>query len=386
MRNSILLRVFNVGQADSLELLPPMKCDFQEKSILVDCGQGSRNVFSSISREQVVLILSHAHDDHIGGLSHLFSTNLSSSTPKTRIVQLWLPYYNDEIVKIANFILSLKGVSSILGKTREEIELRNMVDCYRFLRCLFDPKVKGEIKGLREGMKMCKHLSILNPPLDPDSALGLKKGDCRGYRDKQRRSEYDALRRWLTEEDFNRLWGSFIAEGWDYSVPNLIDNTELDWNSRMDFIYGFFCKYERIIDDFVRRSDSRHFARIANCIKLASNDISIVIRYEFGDFSCLLTGDVSKRQWKRCLPPQQKKRVSILKFPHHGSKSSLDRKLLLQLSPELTIVSHGNGCFGKQKDPHPNLEVIQALDDIKTNVAYTNDVKEWKSYQKEVDR
>lgn len=362
-----MLRVFNVGQSDSFELVPRDGCKFEDSSILIDCGQGSRNVFSNLSKKKVNLLLSHAHKDHIGGLSHLFG---GSST--VQVEELWLPYYSDEIVKIANFIFSLKGVSSIIGRLKAELELRNTVNTYRLLQEILSGKGCKAIRGVGKGLEMCAHLSILNPPLDPDSALNLKKGTSEKYWEYQKQTNYETIKRWLTPEEFERNWGSFIAEGWDYSVPNLIE--DLDFRRRMQFIYGFFYKYKSVIDDFVESSSPRDFERVANAVKLTSNNISVVLEYIFDDFSCLLTGDVSRGQLKNSLSDRKTHRIKIFKFPHHGSKTSLDKKVLKSLSPEIVIISHGNGRFGRQKDPHPNFEVIQALDKMNIPTAYTNDV------------
>lgn len=369
LAGEIMLRVFNVGQADSFELVPRDGCKFEDSSILIDCGQGSRNVFGDLSKDKVNLVLSHAHKDHIGGLGHLFG-----GRSRVQVEELWLPYYSDEIVKIANFIFSLKGVSSIIGCTKAELELRNTVNTYRVLQEILSGKGCKVVRGVGKGLEMCAHLSILNPPLDPDYALCLKKGTSEKYWEHQKQTNYETIKRWLTPEEFERNWGSFIAEGWDYSVPNLIEDENLSFRHRMQFIYGFFYKYEPVIEDFIESSAPRDFDRIVNAVKLTSNDISVVLEYEFDDFSCLLTGDVSRTQLINSLSDRKNSRINIFKFPHHGSKTSLDRRVLRKLSPEIVIISHGNGRFGKQKDPHPNLEVIQALDEMNIPTAYTNDV------------
>jgi len=362
-----MLRVFNVGQADSFELVPREGCKFKDLSILIDCGQGSRNVFGGLSKDKINLVLTHAHKDHIGGLSHLFG-----GRSRIQVEELWLPYYGDEIVKIANFIFSLKGASSIIGRSKAELELRNTVNTYRLLKEILSEKGCKVIRGVRRGLELCDHLFILNPPLDTDSALGLKKGTSGKYWEYQKETNYETIRRWLTPEEFERNWGSFIAEGWDYSVPNLIE--DLDFTHRMQFIYGFFYKYESVIDAFIESNSPEDFEEVANAVKLTSNDISVVLEYEFDDFSCLLTGDVSRAQLTNSLSDRKNDRIDIFKFPHHGSKTSLDREVLKTLSPEIVIISHGNGRFGRQKDPHPNLEVIQALDEMIIPTSYTNDV------------
>jgi hypothetical protein len=47
------LRVFNVGQADSFELVPFDGCKFKDNSIVVDCGNESKNIFNSLSNSPI---------------------------------------------------------------------------------------------------------------------------------------------------------------------------------------------------------------------------------------------------------------------------------------------------------------------------------------------
>lgn len=367
-----MLRVFNVGQADSFELLPFEGCKYHGNSLLIDCGQGNKNVFGGLKNKSIYMILTHGHSDHMGGLSRLFS-----EVSKISIRELWLPYYSDEIAKIANFIFSLKGVKSILGKTVAEVELKGIVNTHRLIDILQKVLSCEAVLGVVEGKKMCKHISVYNPPLDPDTALGLKKGTSRSYWEYQKKIEFGTIKSWLTKEEFDKKWGSFIAEGWDYAVPNLIKFDKSDkpeHDSRMEFIYGFFYKYESVIDDFVESNDPLDFEKLANAVKLSSNEVSIVLEYNYDDFSCLLTGDVNRTTLRRCLSKRSKKHIQIFKFPHHGSKRSLDELLIESINPEIIVISHENGRFGRQLDPHPNIEVIDALERMNFPAAYTNDV------------
>lgn len=367
-----MLRIFNVGQADSFELLPLPGCRYRDNSLLIDCGQGNKNVFRELKNKFIYLILTHGHNDHIGGLSRLFG-----EVSKISIKGLWLPYYSDEVAKIANFIFSLKGVKSILGKTIAEVELKGIVNTHRLIKILQKAFDCEAILGVGDGKRMCKHISVYNPPLDPDAALGLEKGTSKSYWEYQKKINYGSIRSWLTKEEFDRKWGDFIAEGWDHAVPDLIKfdtNDKSEFDLRMQFIYGFFYKYESIIDDFVESNDPLDFEKVANAVKLTSNEVSIVLEYYHKNFSCLLTGDVTRRTLRRCLSKRSEKEIQIFKFPHHGSRRSLDELLLEKLNPEIVVISHENGRFGKQIDPHPNIEVIEALERMNFLVAYTNDV------------
>ncbi|WP_342304969.1 hypothetical protein [Methanolobus sp. ZRKC5] len=369
-----MLRVFNVGQGDSFELIPSEHCLLSETSLLIDCGQGSKNVFKALHNKKINLVLSHSHTDHIGGLSGLFD----DSSSDVEINELWLPCYSDEIVAIANFLLSLKGVSKISSRSRAVLELQNTVQAYQLLQGILSTKGCKKIRPLGKGVKICSHLSILNPPFDPDLVLHLEIGTSEKYREIQQTNDYEKIRSWVTSEDFNNKWIYLLAEGWNRSGPNLINNNSLSLQQRMDFIYGFISKNESLIDDFVLSGDSRYFTKLANELKLTSNDASIVLKYKSSishdDFSCLLTGDIGKKRLSDSLSGLKDEKIKIFKFPHHGSKNSLDKDVLKRLSPEIVIISHKNGIFGRQKDPHPNKKVVETLDKMNILTAYTNDV------------
>ena len=318
-----MLRIFNVGQADAMELVPVEGCRFHGDSFLVDCGQGRKNVFNGLKNDSICLVLTHSHRDHIGGLSRLFGEE-----QHLKIRGLWLPLYSDEIEKIANFMFSLKGVETIVGKTVAEEDLKTIIHVHRLLKVLLTPFECKSILGVAAGMNMCDHLSILNPPIDPDHALGLKKGTARSYWEYQKKNNHQTLRNWLTEEEFERKWGDFIAEGWDYEVPNLTEFGTDDFESRMLFIYGFFSKYEAQISNFVESRQPDDFENVANAVKQTSNNLSIVLEYNTNSFSCLLTGDIDSATLKRCMLQRERENVMIFKFPHHGSKDSLHEESL----------------------------------------------------------
>jgi beta-lactamase superfamily II metal-dependent hydrolase len=364
------LYVFNVGQADSLLLSPVDKCTYENIPILIDCGQGSRNVFGyrGIEEKQIVLVLSHSHEDHIGGLSYLFNVR------KAVLKELWLPFYSDEIAKISNFIFSLKGVSEVLGNTKEEYQLKGIIDTHRYLKEILKTVGCEKVLGVGRGDQLCEHISVYNPPVDPDLALGLPKGTAKAYFEEQRQNSFSDIRRWLAENEFKRIWASFISEGWDYSIPNLISDDRLSWQMRMEFIYGFLYKAKSSIDSFVESHKIGYFKKVAEAVKLSANDISVVFEYQSDQLSCLLTGDIGKKALKKCLKGRTEKPLQIFKFPHHGSKNSLDISVLNKLKPEVVVISHDNGKFGRQKDAHPNREVLEALLNMKVKVLCTNDV------------
>ena len=63
-----------------------------------------------------------------------------------------------------------------------------------------------------------------------------------------------------------------------------------------------------------------------------------------------------------------------MKVPHHGSKHSLDEDIFNYINPEYAIISHGNAKFGRNKDAHPNKEVVDLLQRKKVRIFPTNDI------------
>lgn len=85
---------------------------------------------------------------------------------------------------------------------------------------------------------------------------------------------------------------------------------------------------------------------------LESNEGSIVARYEFGETSFLLTGDLPREElWLPTIAP-----VDVLKAAHHGSKSSTSDAWLDLVQPREVVLSVGDNNYG-----HPAQEVLERL-------------------------
>lgn len=83
-----------------------------------------------------------------------------------------------------------------------------------------------------------------------------------------------------------------------------------------------------------------------------SNDSSIVLEIQYGDFRALLTGDLGSEQEQML----EVKPVWLLKAGHHGSKYSSGEAFLQKLCPSYTIISRGVNRYG-----HPAKETLQRL-------------------------
>lgn len=88
---------------------------------------------------------------------------------------------------------------------------------------------------------------------------------------------------------------------------------------------------------------------------LSVNDLSLVLRLEFGQTSALLTGDIEAAAEQALLPSLEP--ADVLKVAHHGSGTSSTPAFLERVRPALALVSCGVG----NRFSHPRPEVLLRL-------------------------
>lgn len=87
--------------------------------------------------------------------------------------------------------------------------------------------------------------------------------------------------------------------------------------------------------------------------KSAPNDESIVGLLTFGDFSMLFTGDISKAVEEQLLGKNIK--ATVLKAPHHGSRTSSSENFIANVQPTFVVISAGiDNRFG-----HPHKKPLE---------------------------
>lgn len=97
------------------------------------------------------------------------------------------------------------------------------------------------------------------------------------------------------------------------------------------------------------------------------NNQSIVSKLQCGAHSILFSADIESGGLSQ-LTVDGRRPVTLLKVPHHGARSSLDRDWIRQLRPQYAIISVGAGNpYG-----HPGQSVLQAYEDQETTVYRTD--------------
>ncbi|NQT29314.1 MAG: DNA internalization-related competence protein ComEC/Rec2 [Candidatus Saganbacteria bacterium] len=93
------------------------------------------------------------------------------------------------------------------------------------------------------------------------------------------------------------------------------------------------------------------------------NNLSIVFRLQYDDFSMLFAGDCEQEGEENILStfPDSLLSSTVLKVGHHGSNSSTTALFLSAVNPEVSVISCGkNNQFG-----HPHPETLQKLKGVK---------------------
>ncbi len=83
------------------------------------------------------------------------------------------------------------------------------------------------------------------------------------------------------------------------------------------------------------------------------NNQSLVFRLDYKNFSALLTGDIEAEAENYLVETKVHLSTTILKLPHHGSKSSSTSKFLKAVQPKAVLVS--SGYLNRFGHPHPSV-------------------------------
>ena len=102
------------------------------------------------------------------------------------------------------------------------------------------------------------------------------------------------------------------------------------------------------------------------------NDYSVVLRIDFGESSFLMTGDAEAKSEKEMVTKYKEFDLDcdVLKVGHHGSNTSSSEDFLALVTPEVAIISCGEG----NKFNHPRKEAVDRIDDHTGTKIYRTDL------------
>lgn len=98
-----------------------------------------------------------------------------------------------------------------------------------------------------------------------------------------------------------------------------------------------------------------------------TNDLSLVLELQYGQFKALFTGDIDEQVEKQIIKDKQFDNIEVLKIAHHGSKYSSNQEFLEAVRPKIAIISVGKNSYG-----HPTQEVLNRLKSLNINILRTD--------------
>ncbi len=89
-----------------------------------------------------------------------------------------------------------------------------------------------------------------------------------------------------------------------------------------------------------------------------SNEMSVVMKMTFRDFSALFTGDLEYEALEDIISLENALKSTVLKVPHHGSKNGMNEEFLEYVDPVVSVISAGDNASNL-----PSKEAVKLLED-----------------------
>lgn len=379
-----LIDVINVGQGDCVVINPIDGCNYHNKCIMVDTGDGSRDITKFIGDKSVSLFITHHDKDHFGGFKYFLGDKWNN------LERIVLPYYQNELTLIAKAMLKLKGVSNALDCDQFIDYFNDIVNNQLYLKSIIEEQkfpihtLKYDYKQIQmccEGDMFCNHIKCLNPPyrINDESPYSINDGIM------------EKVIREIFDEGFaNDIELYLNAYRNSHYLPDsiLLRNLFIEPNNKEDLqsrerqsddrkaalFFNFITKNIESIREFNSNPNRDNYRKIFDIYKQKSHDVCTILKLNYDGKSALLTGDASKKAFNRLINKGVDVEAHYLKVPHHGSSNNLDKNILEKINPKVAIISHNNRRFGKSKDTHPNWKTLYIIEKRNVSLIVTNDV------------
>lgn len=377
-----IFNILNVGQGDSILLKPSNDCSFNRETIFIDLGPGKYDITENIEEnEEIHIFFTHHDNDHLDGLRFFIGK-------MEQVKEITVPFYQNEITLIARAILNLKGIGSSSDcnefvKSLEEV-LNNQIILKEAEKEKNEDELCPKLSFAYEEKTFYDHIKCLNPPMLIDSYDWLNKLD---------KKILVQLMHELFTNTFAQEMEEYIRTNGDmYSIPqmnkfpeferfwlyigeaqNKIDPDKINY-TKCNYVLNFIMNNILLLIKFNNKASRNNLRKIYKNYVKCTHNVCMVLKTSFNNTSFLLTGDASKKVFKRLMHENKDISATYLKMPHHGSKHNMNKKILDKINPKVAIISHNNGHFGTAKDTHPNQEILNLLREKDVKILVTNDV------------
>ncbi|MCH8157564.1 MAG: MBL fold metallo-hydrolase, partial [Nitrospinae bacterium] len=98
------------------------------------------------------------------------------------------------------------------------------------------------------------------------------------------------------------------------------------------------------------------------------NDLSLVLRLEYRDFSLLLTGDIGEKAESHLIAQHAPLQSTFLIAPHHGSRFSNTLPFIRAVHPRMVLFS--SGYLNRMRHPHP--DVLKRYESVGVEIRRTD--------------
>lgn len=169
-------------------------------------------------------------------------------------------------------------------------------------------------------------------------------------------------------------FGGFVSLIQDGKIAQIF-KTKCDSSVKADLLFEKFCLKHRVSVDYYNSfplavgNTKIYFLINDESKRLKSNDRSGIIKLQYGSTSFLFTGDI-ERKGEEMLNNKYGSflNCTVLKIPHHGSKTGSSYEFLKLAAPQYAIISAGRG----NRFNHPADETIIRLRLMNINTARTD--------------